>query len=493
MSSSFIRHTFLKVSLVGSLVFSQSLFAQNYAQMVQEVNDALNSRCLNKNRTAVSIVAVPSGEVVYKRNETLPLLPASIMKIVTTASSLNYLGPEYRYKTQVLATGKRRDNTLQGDLILKGSGDPTLKTENLQAIVNDLKDSGLTTIQGNLIGDDSVFDGLDRSPYWSDDRTQQAYDASLSGLSLDYNTITVHVLPSDRTGSAANVWLKPHPEYITLNNLVKTSAQGNSLAARREGSDLQPVIQVAGRIGQGVQQQSLYLNIQAPTHYTINVFHKVLADAGIQVLGQTVQGVAPLNAEILFEHSSMPLSMILKELNTYSNNFMTEQVLKTVAAFKTGVGSHENGLRLSAEFLQQMGVNLQNVTLADGSGLSRQNQFTSEAMTELLNAMYKRFDVGPDFVTSLRVMGAYGTHSKRLSSSPAHANVRAKTGTLDGVSTLAGFVPNQATGELFAFTFLLNDNSCGYAGADKVEDKMVNAIYFYGQKPSAAGTLAAQR
>jgi len=182
----------------------------------------------------------------------------------------------------------------------------------------------------------------------------------------------------------------------------------------------------------------------------------------------------------LYRHTSPPLSMILKELNTYSNNFIAEQILKTIAAETIEMpGSHAEGLRLVNEFLQQSNVNTQGIVLKDGSGLSRENYFTVQAMTTLLTAMSKRFDIGPDFTTSLRVLGANGVESHRLESSPASGKVRAKTGTLDGLSTLVGYI-SSASGQTFAFALFLNNNNCGYAGADAVENRIIEAIYSQG-------------
>jgi D-alanyl-D-alanine carboxypeptidase/D-alanyl-D-alanine-endopeptidase (penicillin-binding protein 4) len=205
-----------------------------------------------------------------------------------------------------------------------------------------------------------------------------------------------------------------------------------------------------------------------------------LQKAGISVAGGIEIAPAPPNATRLYRHTSPPLSMILKELNTYSNNFIAEQILKTIAAQETNIpGSHAEGLRLVNEFLQRSNVNMQGIVLKDASGLSRENYFTVQAMTTLLTAMQKRFDIGADFMSSLRVLGANGVESHRLKDSPAQGKIRAKTGTLDGLSALVGYVSN-ASGQQFAFALFLNNNNCGHSGADVVENRIVNAIYTHG-------------
>ncbi|MBE9562446.1 MAG: D-alanyl-D-alanine carboxypeptidase/D-alanyl-D-alanine-endopeptidase, partial [Proteobacteria bacterium] len=202
---------YFKYFLLFNLLFITSLPAN--AQLSNKINRILNATCLDDNKTSISIVAIPTGNTVYAYNTLKPLLPASVMKIVTTAAALHYLGPEYRFKTKVLYNGKRNKNTIQGDLILRGGGDPRLSTETLWHIANQIKDSGINKITGNLVVDDHFFDNYDRAPAWKVKRTQQAYDAKLGGLSLNFNAIAIHALPGGNSGEKLNVWLEPAPDY----------------------------------------------------------------------------------------------------------------------------------------------------------------------------------------------------------------------------------------------------------------------------------------
>ncbi|HHB91701.1 MAG TPA: D-alanyl-D-alanine carboxypeptidase/D-alanyl-D-alanine-endopeptidase [Thioploca sp.] len=470
---------YLKYFLLCNLLISISLPAN--AQLTNKINKILNATCLDDKQTSVSIKTASDGKLVYAYNTLKPLLPASVMKIITTAASLHYLGPEYRFKTKVLYNGKRNKNTIHGDLIMRGGGDPRLSTETLWHIANQIKDSGINKITGNLIIDSYFFDDYDRAPAWEVDRTQKPYDAKLGALSLNFNSIAVHALPGNNPGNKLNLWLEPAPDYIKLINKTKTIKRGKNTvwASRRRSNDIlgQIEILVKGRLSIRSKEKTIRLNVENPARYTIETFRFLLQKAGIEIQGETKTATAPTNATELYSHLSEPLSLILKELNTFSNNFTAEQIIKTIAAERFGTpGSHAEGLKLVMDFLHILNVDDTGIAIVDGSGLSRKNLMTTKAITDLLTAMYSKFDSGPDFITALRVLGTNGVNSKRLSDSPARGQIRAKTGTLRKVSTLAGYVANR-TGKVFSYALFLNNNRCGYWKADKIEDSIVTAIY----------------
>lgn len=478
------------------LMFSAVLVnAQTNPLLIQKIDDALKARCLDDDQTSVSVVAMPSGKVIYASNTSQPLLPASVMKIITTAAALHHLSPEYRFKTQFLHNGTRKNGVIQGDLIIRGGGDPRLSTEQFWYVANQIKASGINEITGNLVVDTHFFDQYDRAPEWEIERTQRAYDAKLGVLSLNFNTIAIHVQPGSQVGDRLNAWLDPMPAYIDLHNTSRTIKRGRSTiwAHRNENIPGQLQMQIGGKLPIGVQEKIIRLNIDNPTRYAAETFRALLQQVGVKINGEIKTVSTSLAGNELYTHLSEPLSLILKELNTYSNNFTAEQIIKTIAAERFGTpGSHAEGLRLVKDFLRIIGANLQNVILADGSGLSRKNRLTTQIMTDLLTAMYSRFDIGPDFIAALRVMGADGVLSKRLSNSPARGKIRAKTGTLIKVSTLAGYVESKNK-TVFAYALFLNNNRCGHWRADKVEDSIVTAIYEFGGRGGFEYSSTAQR
>ena len=472
------------------LIISTNLYADS--TLVQKINQALENKCLDAKQTSVNVVELPSGKIVYTYNSTQPLLPASIMKLFTTAAALHYLSPEYRFKTTILFTGKRKGSLILGNLVIRGGGDPILSTEKLWKIASHIKASGIKKITGNLIVDGHFFDKYDRAPEWEVERTQWAYDAKLSPLALNFNTVAIHVQPGSFVGDIVNAWLDPAPPYMNLSNIGKTTKQGrNTVSARRsEDTSGEVKMQVRGRLPISGQKRTIRINVNNPVRYTAETFRTLLTEMGVKIDGSTEIVSTLVNGEKLYENLSEPLSLILKKLNTYSNNFTAEQIIKTIAAERFGTpGSHAEGLKLLKDFLNISKINTQGLVLADGSGLSRNNRMTTQAVTKLLTKMFTRFDIGPDFVAALRIMGANGILSKRLKNSPTRGKVRAKTGTLKKVSTLAGYVES-AKREVFGYAIFLNNNRCGHWRADRIEDRIVTAIHKFGSNSTTENSLS---
>lgn len=483
MMLNFCQYRIYPIFFINLLILlSNTSYAQLPGALTSTIDNALNSRCLDETQTAASVISLPSGRSIYSHNALQPLLPASVMKIITTAAALHYLGPEYRFKTTVKHTGQRQGDVIHGDLIIQGGGDPRLSTEQFWRIATQIKASGINEITGNLIVDAHFFDTYDRAPAWEIERTQKAYDAKLAALSLNFNTISVHLQPS-HVGDMVRTWLEPATPYIQLQNTAKTIRRGKTTVSayrRSEESLGQVYLYVRGRLPVSSQEKVIRLNIDNPIRYTAETFKAILQQTGVKVAGVTKISYNPIAGQELYHHLSDPISLILKELNTFSNNFTAEQILKTIAAETAGTpGSHANALRLVEDFLHRSHVNTQGVILQDGSGLSRANRMTTQAITDVLSSMYSRFDIGPDFITALRVMGAAGVLSQRLAKSPARGQIRAKTGTLRRVSTLAGYVATPH-GKVFAYAIFLNNNRCGPWRADRIEDRIVNAIHELG-------------
>ncbi len=470
------------LKFITFLLFITHIQVQANSLLASTLDDILSAKCLDKAQTAISVVAVPSDENIYARNAFTPLLPASVLKIVTTVAALDYLGPEYRFKTEFLYTGQRSSETILGDLYIRGKGDPKLTPEKLWQISMQIKGRGINHITGNLIIDTSFFDRQDRPPAWQGKRTQRAYDAGLSALSVNFNTVAVHVYPGISVGDDVAVWLEPWPDYLTLDVSAKTTASGRTrLSVTRQSESGSVKVSVKGKIPMSKNEAVFYRNIEDPPRYAVETFFTFLRQAGVRIDGTTqVNRSTPSHAKLLYTHASQPLAMVLKELNTYSNNFIAEQLIKTLAAEISGTpGSHAEGTRLVMNFLRKYGIDTRGMVIVDGSGLSRQNQLSTQAIVDVLSNAYIRFDIGPDFLASLPVLGADGAAKKRFLHSPARAQIRAKTGTLNGVSTLAGYVSTQ-TGRVYAYAIFLNNNRCGHRGADNIENKLVNTIYTLG-------------
>ncbi|VAX19553.1 D-alanyl-D-alanine carboxypeptidase [hydrothermal vent metagenome] len=447
-----------------------------------DIDKALTEPCLNPEQTAVRIVEIKSGKVVYDKNGDEAMTPASIMKVLTTATSLSVLGPNYRFKTDFLVTGKITGGVVNGDLVIRGGGDPDLTPEEVWKISEELARMGIKEITGNLVLDNTFFDDMSKAPSWNGTRTQNPYDAKLSALSVNFNTVAVHVYPGITAGEPLRVSLEPGSGYFTIANKSKTIARGKrKILVKRVKRNGGYVMVVNGTMRRSDHETVIYVNINEPLIFAGKVFKFQFAKSGIKILGNIKKGKATDKLKVLVTHKSKPLSVILRGLNRYSNNFVAEQIIKTMDAEMHGKpGTHKTGLEITRQFLSNAKVNLANVTLADGSGLSRKNRLTAHTLTDLLVAVNHNFKIWPDFVSALGIMGVDGSVRNRLAGSQATGMARAKTGTLSRISTLTGYVATKKTGKLYGYAIFLNNMSCYYKQADKIEDKIVTAIHMNG-------------
>ena len=453
-------------------------FAEPHDDLTGMINQALKQRCVNDGQTAVRVVDVNSGQTVYDRNGGVPLTPASVMKLVTTATALYYLGVDYRFKTDILHTGRRDGGVIEGDLIVHGGGDPKLTPENIWRIAEELKRQGITEVKGSLVADDTFFDGFHLPKGRGAKRTQKPYDAPHGALSVNFNTIGLHLYPGEQAGERVRVEVEPKSDYIRVINESATSGKRRRpVGAFRMNGENGVVVKVTGAMRPSDAGGVIYVTIDDPLQFAAETFMAYFARAGIKIHGGIKKESAPQTAKTIYIHQSEPLPVILRELNRHSNNFIAEQVLKTTAAEEGGApGSDEYGLALAAKMLKELGVETGGLTMSDGSGLSKDNKLTARALTGLLSVMARRFDIGPDFISSLGIMGVDGTVRKRLKYSPAKAQARAKTGTLNNTSALSGYVAGRDN-KLYAFAILQNNNGCFHYGSHQIEDKIITAIY----------------
>lgn len=400
-----------------------------------------------------------TGEVLYNRNAEKAFMPASNQKLLTTAAALDALGAGYRYQTKLYFTGKVDGSVLKGDLIIVGSGDPTLGSveiagqDALRQWAQSLKGIGVTEIQGRIIGDDDVFDDRPYAEGWDIDyitnQSSRSLGVSAGGLSYRDNVIDVQ-FTSGSVGSPPEV-RTTIADYLKIRNEATTSnrRRGWALDIRRGFDD---VITLTGSLPRSYQS-TISMPVSNPTTYALHSFQQHLRTAGIEVNGELTdidQLPEPPDydkARLLFIHFSPPLAQIISILNKESNNFYAEQVFRTVAYG----GSAAGGERRVKDLLARAGVSDPAISIRDGSGLSRKDLVTPHAMVELLHYM-ARHPQRDTFINSLALGGERrSTLSGRLGGLPVHA----KTGSLEFVRSLSGYT-RDANGHLIAFAVFAN-------------------------------------
>ena len=440
------------------------------------VEKAVKGGCASMETTAVSVASMATGETVYAHNADKPMIPASVQKLVVSSAALHYLGPAYTFKTRVAHGGRRKGGVIQGDLYIKGMGDPKLTPEQLFILADNVRALGVARVEGRLILDGSFFGWEDSAPGREGKKTQRAYDAGLGALSVSFNTLAVRVFPGAEAGEPLAVSILPDPGFIRIVNKTSTGKPREKPAATRSSGKEGDTLTVTGRMEPGDVEETVYVNVEDPARMAGETLLRYLKAAGVEITGGWAEGVAPASAVTLYEHKSEPLALVLRGLNKFSNNFTAEQVAMTLAAELDGPpATHQGAQRILTDFLAEIGVPIQGVKLVDASGLSRENRMTAGALSRLLYVMGGRFDVGPDLVAALGIMGVDGSLRKRGNGLPIVSAARAKTGSLSGIVSLAGYAAG-AGGKPYAFTIIINDPGCTYTQGAKVEDRIIAAI-----------------
>jgi D-alanyl-D-alanine carboxypeptidase/D-alanyl-D-alanine-endopeptidase (penicillin-binding protein 4) len=433
----------------------------------------------------VVIQSLETGEYIYRRNENISLMPASNMKIFTTATALAMLGPDYRYTTNLLTNGKIEGDVIKGDLIIKGSGDPTFPRKNpkdtlsllFSSWIDSLKNIGVKKIQGDIIGDNSCFDNQGLGVGWAWDDETYGYSAPSSGLCYNNNCVNVSVSPGKYVGSSAEIKTNPNTKYISLNNKIITVPKDTSTDIdyyRKSGTN---IIDAFGVISLGRRTINESISINNPALYVATVLKEMLEAVGISVTGSAmdIENVSPkekittiyqkLNSAI-----SAPLSEIIKLINKNSQNLYAEQLLRTLGKEFDGFGSIEESIEIEKNFLSEIGIDHEKIKIVDGSGLSRLNLVTPMYVLALLKYMYGH-QFWNEFYNSLPIAGVDGTLSGRMKGSEAANNVHAKTGFIGYVRGLSGYVKSK-DGEMFVFSMIANNYTVPTSLANNIQDSV---------------------
>jgi D-alanyl-D-alanine carboxypeptidase/D-alanyl-D-alanine-endopeptidase (penicillin-binding protein 4) len=441
--------------------------AERPAWLKTRLDAVFASPALAGAKVSVMVLDAESGKPIYGRNEKNGLNAASNVKLVTTAAALALLGPEFRWKTAVLglapAEGGRAVNPageLQGDLFLRASGDPTLTAQDLAELASELGAIGLRKVRGGLVVDATAFDSATVGPSYDEKSDSAAFRAPSSAASLNGNAVAVTVTPGPTAGAPARVVLDPPSSNLVLTGRVMTAAKGPAapVVQTSDAGNGQTRVTVSGRVRLGSEPRIVLRRIVQPDLFLGQTFKQLLQKRGITIDKPLRVAAAPKDGlRTLATHDSPTLAVVVHELGKRSNNFVAEQILRTLGAEVMGrPGTWQKGLDAVARYLDGMGIGKASYTMRNGSGLYESNRFSAEQIATVIRSAMRDFRISGEFLASLAVSGADGTLANRMAGSAAERYVRAKTGTLAKVSCLSGVAgaPGQKP---LVFSFLMND------------------------------------
>jgi serine-type D-Ala-D-Ala carboxypeptidase/endopeptidase (penicillin-binding protein 4) len=431
---------------------------------------------VDKGEWGLLIVDAASGEVLYEKNPDKYFIPASNMKLLTTALALDTLGPDYRFRTTIETNGAlSSDGKLTGDLILVGRGDPNLSNRKfpfdtkeefdgppekaLAELADGVVARGVKQVSGDVVGDDSYFPYERYPDGWEIDDMVWEYGAAISAIVVDDNTVKLTLTPGEKVGEPVQATLEPPEQEFVVKNEVTTIGAKEKAELRLTREPGASTVVVSGVLPSRSSPRKLELAVQEPARHAATLLAKLLADRGVKIDGQIRAQHDPdpagASRTVLSEHPSIRLGDSVKLVNKISQNLHTEVLLRTAARQSGRWNDPEDLPKFPKEFYAKAGIAADDVVQTDGSGLSRQDLVTPRAFVVLLQYAQKQ-SWFPVYYASLPVAGVDGTLNERMKSTGISGRIHAKTGSVAHVRTLSGFAETPG-GRRLIFSFLSNN------------------------------------
>jgi D-alanyl-D-alanine carboxypeptidase/D-alanyl-D-alanine-endopeptidase (penicillin-binding protein 4) len=441
-------------------------------ELQNDLNVILQNNELNNANVGVVVQSVKTGDYFYKYNEAKNFVPASTLKLITTGAALNSLGNDFKYLTKIYLDGDVIENgEFKGNIIIKGFGDPTLsdnfKTDIYSIFdfwIEQLDSLGIISIKGNIIADDNYFDNISYAAGWAWDDMIYPYSAQISALSYYDNRVDIIIEQGDTIGASTKYKIIPENSYIRVINNVNTLSKGSSSEIEAYRDPVTNVIELYGNLGfDSIKTNRVVKSvaIDQPSLFFLNVFKERLLKKNIKFRGALLdiddwnQDIKYYELNSLKDYESPNLSEIIKVINKRSHNLGAEILVKTLGKEVYGLGTTAKGLEVINNYMNKIGIQTDKCSIADGSGLSRLNMISPIGLNILLNDMNKN-KYKDTFRKSLSTPNEDGTLKRRFINTLAEKNIFAKTGSMNNVNSLAGYVLTRDR-EVLSFVMMFNN------------------------------------
>jgi len=406
----------------------------------------------------VAVMSLKSGDILVSKNSDQQFNLASNGKIISTAAALRKFGGKHRFETRIFGVMNDK-GVVEGDLFIVGGGDPKLMESDLKSIAQSLSNLGLKQVKGGVVVDDFLLDQAFLPPAFEQKNTDAAYRSSAGALGVNYNAVAVSFRPGNQVGTSPIVRVSPVSGYPLIDNKSNTKkGKSEALTITTRGANTRTRVTVDGTIGVRSKGGAVRRRIDDPGIFAGYLFAAKLKESGITISEASVKrGQRPKASTQLLSYASDPLEHLARDTNEHSNNMMAETLFKMLASGnQEAPGTWEGAREVAGEMLTEAGIEKGSYKLLNGSGLYEADFMTPLQMVQFLAWAKKQTEWGEMWVSTLPVGGKTGTLRGRLKKKSVIGKVKAKTGTLNNVVTLSGYVESKTRG-LLAFSFLFNE------------------------------------
>lgn len=447
-----------------------------HAAVPEPVGELLRKNGIPAENVSVYVQRVDQPSPLVDHQSDRPMKTASTMKLLSTYAGLELLGPAYRWRTEVYHDGRLENGVLHGNLIIQGRGDPYLLAADMRAMLEDLQLAGVEDIRGDIVLDTRYFARRYHDAAEFDDKPHAPYNAVPNAFAVNIKSTSFHFLVE---GGKLNIEADPELPEIHIHNQLNLVRGDCGDWKSRLQFVVEPVgdevnVTFRGEYPSACRGKTLELNVLEDGPYAYGLFRSNWLSLGGKLRGGWRYGALPEGAQRLVTHDSQPLSEIIRTINKYSNNLMVRQLFLTMAAERVASPATEaDGVHVVKAWLASKGLHFPELVLENGSGLSRDEQITARHMAAFLLAAYAS-PVMPEYLSALPIPSVDGTMANRLRNSQARGSAHLKTGTINGVSALAGYVHDRR-GRRWVAVIMVNDPKASASRA--AQDALIDWVY----------------
>ncbi len=432
--------------------------AAGAAALPDRARGAIKQHLVPDEAVTVVVRNVVTGDSLIEVNARVPRSPASVIKVLPTYAALDLLGPAYAWKTRAWADGPVVKGVLQGNLYLQGGGDPIMTIERWWRFVTDLRQTGLRSIQGDIVVDEGYFAPINQLPGDFDGRPWRTYNVLPHALLVNLQSVEFIVRPRDGE-PRIDVTVDPLPANLVVENRLQ-AVDARCVGKNRNFGVTSPAdnpnkVVVSGTVSTRCARQTVRRVIMTPADFAYGTFRTLWQQQGGDIQGGLLRAPTPKSATLLLTQDSPAMSEIVRVTNKYSSNVMARTLVLTLAAERAGApATTAAGEAVITEWLESRGLEFPELVIGNGSGLSRHARISGDSMARLLQSAWKS-RYAPEFLSSLAIGGLDGTLRERFGRLPDPSRVRMKTGQLEGVSAIGGYVTGHS-GKTYVVVVFVN-------------------------------------